>query len=56
MDSEEKSREMFMKKRNDEKMAFIQELQLKGHTCIIIIQTYPVQVDWCEKETCENAK
>jgi hypothetical protein len=35
---------------------FIKELEQKNHTCIQILESYPMQVQWCGKNPCKNNK
>ena len=42
-----------MEKRDDEQREFIRQLEAEGHTCIRILETYSIQVDWCKhRELC----
>jgi len=33
---------------------FAKSLQEKGHTCVVILESDPVQVDWCQQNICTN--
>lgn len=37
---------------NEERMAFVEELKLQGHKCVKILESFPVQVRWCEHIPC----
>lgn len=37
-----------------EKEKLYQELIDKGHTCINILETYPMKLIWCQKEICNH--
>jgi hypothetical protein len=41
-----------MQKQNDEIKCVIKELEAKGHKCVIVMESYPVQISWCKKEPC----
>lgn len=38
--------------RNQQQMQFADELKQKGHQCIQIMESYPVQIRWCGQEKC----
>lgn len=47
-----KTQEMDFERSDRQAEEFIKKLKEQGHTCIIEIETFPVTVDWCEKEVC----
>jgi hypothetical protein len=40
--------------RNTQAMEFADELRKQGHCCVRIMESYPVQISWCNQETCNN--
>jgi hypothetical protein len=41
-----------MNERNIKALAFADELKNKGHCCIQYLESYPVQIRWCQQENC----
>jgi hypothetical protein len=41
-----------MEIRNKQQMQFADDLKQKGHQCINILESYPVQIRWCNQEKC----
>lgn len=42
----------YRKQKEREKIIF--NLKINGHTCIKIINTYPIQFTWCEYDRCRS--
>ena len=42
--------------RNEESQEFGKKLENEGHTCVLYLETYPVQISWCEQKVCNNLK
>lgn len=45
-----------MRKRAKEVEEFADSLRRKGHTCIGMLESFPPQIVWCEKERCSGRK
>lgn len=45
-----------MHSRQAEQEKLLKNLKKKGHTCIESRESYPMQVVWCEQESCKNIK
>jgi len=43
-----------MAERQKEEEEFIKKLESDGHTCIMILESYPIQVRHCNRDTCVN--
>ena len=41
-----------MKERNNRAYEFAKELHNKGHRCVEYLESYPVQISWCQQEIC----
>jgi hypothetical protein len=39
-----------------ERMAFGKSLQEKGHTCVVYLESLPVQIRWCGEKVCMGRK
>lgn len=46
--------EIDMEKRQKESEEFVKKLRKDEHTCIIIKESYPQIVRWCEQQVCVN--
>ena len=44
-----------MHRRHDEQMALADKLEKEGHTCIMDLESYPVQIRWCNKTPCAHS-
>jgi hypothetical protein len=38
--------------RNKEACDYALSLKAEGHTCVMYLERYPVQISWCNQETC----
>lgn len=47
-------KEQDMKKINDEALEFANKLIKSGHKCVSFKESYPIQINWCGKETCDK--
>jgi hypothetical protein len=43
-----------MAQRNQAEEEFAEHLVAKGHKCVNILESYPCQVSWCNREPCSN--
>ena len=43
-----------MEEVNRKNEEFGQQLMQNGHTCVAYLESYPVQVCWCEQDTCNR--
>ena len=43
-----------MEYRNRQAMEFADKLSNQGHYCVRILESYPVQISWCNQETCSK--
>jgi hypothetical protein len=43
-----------MRKISDEAEKFGFKLISKCHTCVVFVETYPLQIKWCEQNPCKN--
>lgn len=41
-----------MARRNKEAYEFANSLKEKGHNCIEYLESYPIQIKWCNNEIC----
>lgn len=44
-----------METRQKQQEELVKKLEKKGHKCISIMESYPMQVSWCNKTPCENS-
>ena len=49
--SEEEQRK-WAEEKEEENSQLIAALEAKGHVCIIVLESYPSQVQWCKQEPC----
>lgn len=42
--------------RNKKGLDYADELRLQGHRCIRYVESYPVEVHWCQCTPCKNRK
>jgi len=45
-----------LRRHNDEILEFGKELEMKGHTCVIYLESFPVKIRWCNHEQCSLRK
>lgn len=45
-----------MEEKQKKQEEFIEELNNGNHTCVRILESYPVQVQWCGVNPCKNNK
>jgi hypothetical protein len=45
-----------MDKRQAEEMAFAKKLESEGHTCVYYMESYPVQIGWCDSAVCTRPR
>lgn len=43
-----------MRKRDVEENEFRSSLKQQGHTCIVILESFPSQTRWCRQTPCAN--
>jgi hypothetical protein len=41
--------------RDNEAMAFAKNLEAQGHTCVYYMESYPVQIGWCNNTICTHS-
>ena len=39
---------------NEKALKYAKKLESEGHTCIEILESYPIQVKWCNQQKCIN--
>jgi len=45
-----------MQRRNQERMEYARSLIDKGHKCVFYMESYPVQIGWCNQNPCIKRK
>lgn len=43
-----------MDERNEKAMDFAEKLKQNGHTCVRLLESFPVQVSWCNQYPCKQ--
>jgi hypothetical protein len=41
-------------KQNEEQKKFAKKLVAQGHICVLILESYPCKVSWCNKKRCSQ--